>query len=153
MDFLNFIVLSEIPSLETGRRRSSFDLQPKGSCTIRFVTKTIHAGLDYPVALALIALPFVPGLGMSNLLALTISPVAGGAALMLTLCTDYHLGVVRVLPCKLHLAVDLAVGALFLILPFPLGLTGLDATYYWLNGAAVVAVIGLSRPETDMVSA
>ncbi len=54
---------------------------------------------------------------------------------------------IRVLPYKLHLAVDLAVGMLFLALPFALGFTGLDAAYYWLNGAAVVAVIGLSKPD------
>jgi hypothetical protein len=32
----------------------------------RFVTKTMHAYLDYPVAASLIALPFVLGLGGSN---------------------------------------------------------------------------------------
>ena len=120
---------------------------------MRFVTKTIHAWLDYPVALALIALPFLLGLGASNPLALTISPVVGAAALLLTVFTDHHLGVIRVLPYKLHLAVDLAVGLLFLILPFALGFSGLDAAYYWLNGAAVVSVIGLSKPETAMVAA
>ena len=30
---------------------------------VKFVTRTIHAYLDYPVALAPIVLPFVPGLG------------------------------------------------------------------------------------------
>ena len=37
---------------------------------MRFVTKTIHAWLDYPVALTLIALPFLLGLGASHPLAL-----------------------------------------------------------------------------------
>lgn len=120
---------------------------------MRFLTKTIHAWLDYPVALALIGLPFILGLGTSHPLALTISPVVGVAAFLLTVFTDHHLGVFRVLPFKLHLAVDLAVGLLFLILPFAFGFTGLDAAYYWLNGAAVVAVIGLAKPETDIVSA
>lgn len=120
---------------------------------MRFVTKTIHAWLDYPVALALIALPFLLGLGASHPLAQVISPAVGVAAFLLTVFTDHHLGVFRVLPYKLHLAVDLAVGLLFLILPFAVGFQGLDATFYWLNGAAVVAVIGLSKPETEMASA
>jgi len=120
---------------------------------MRFVTKTIHAWLDYPVALALIALPFVLGLGTSNSLALTISPIVGVAAFLLTVFTDHHLGLIRVLPYKLHLAVDLAVGLLFLILPFALGFSGLDAAFYWVNGAAVVTVIALSKPEPDMASA
>lgn len=120
---------------------------------MRFVTKTIHAWLDYPVALALIALPFLLGLGTSHPLALTISPVVGIAAFLLTMFTDHHLGLVRVLPYRLHLAVDLAVGLLFFVLPFALGFSGLDAAYYWLNGAAVVTVIALSKPETDMALA
>ena len=82
-----------------------------------------------------------------------LSPVVGVAAFLLTVFTNHHLGLVRVLPYRLHLAIDLAVGVLFLILPSALGFTGLDAAFYWLNGAAVVAVIGLSKPETEMVSA
>lgn len=120
---------------------------------MRFVTKTIHAWLDYPVALALIALPFVLGLGDSHPLALVISPVVGVAAFLLTVFTDHHLGLVRVLPYKLHLAVDLAVGLLFLALPLLLGFEGVDAAYYWLNGGAVVAVISLSKPETALATA
>lgn len=115
---------------------------------MRFVTKTIHAWLDYPVAFALMLLPFLLGLGSSHPMALVISPVVGVAALILTIFTNHHLGVIRVLPYKFHLAVDLAVGLLFLALPSVLGFSGLDAAFYWLNGAAVVAVISLSSPET-----
>ena len=60
---------------------------------------------------------------------------------------------IRVLPYRLHLAVDLTVGILFLVLPLALGFTGLDAAFYWLNGAAVVAVISLSKHESETVSA
>ncbi|MEL6883836.1 MAG: hypothetical protein AAFP87_04960 [Pseudomonadota bacterium] len=121
--------------------------------TMRFVTKTIHAWLDYPVALALIALPFLLGLGASHPLALVIAPIVGVAAFVLTVFTDHHLGLFRVLPYRLHLAVDLAVGVLFLALPLALGFTGLDAAFYLVNGAAVVAVIGLSKPQAAMASA
>lgn len=120
---------------------------------MRFVTRTIHARLDYPVALALIALPFLLGLGASHPLALTIAPAIGIAAFLLTVFTDHHLGLIRVLPYSLHLAVDLGVGVLFLILPYALGFTGLDAAFYWLTGAAVVAVISLSKPEAALASA
>ena len=120
---------------------------------MRFVTKTIHAYLDYPVAFALIGLPFLLGLGSSNALALYISPIVGVAAFLLTVFTDHHLGFIRVLPYKLHLAVDLTVGILFLALPVALGFTGIDAAFYWINGAAVVTVISLSKPESVAVTA
>ena len=119
---------------------------------MRFVTKTIHAWLDYPVAFALVTLPFLLGLGADQPLALAISPIIGIAAFLLTVFTDHDLGVIRILPYRLHLAVDLAVGLLFLAIPFALNFSGLDAGYYWLNGAAVVAVICLSKPETEMAA-
>ena len=115
---------------------------------LRFVTRTIHAYLDYPVAIALIGLPFLLGLGESNPLALWLSVVTGIAAFVLTVLTDHHLGLIRVLPYKLHLAVDLIVGLTFLAAPFLFGFAGLDAAFYLLNGAAVVAVISLSAPES-----
>ena len=113
----------------------------------RFVTKTIHAYLDYPVALALMVMPFLLGLGGVNPLALWLSVATGFAALILTLLTDHHLGVFRVLPYSLHLAVDFAVGIVFVLAPFALGFSGLDAMYYWVNGGAVLVVVGLHKPE------
>ena len=38
--------------------------------SIRFVTRTVHAYLDYPVALALMGMPVVLGLGAENPMAL-----------------------------------------------------------------------------------
>ncbi|KZL16071.1 MULTISPECIES: hypothetical protein [Pseudovibrio] len=121
--------------------------------SLRFVTKSIHAYLDYPVAFALIGLPFILGLGASNPLALWLSVGTGTAALILTLLTDHQFGVLRVLPYSLHLAVDGAVGALFLLAPFLFGFTGLDAAYYFANGLAVAIVVSLHKPETEMAAA
>ncbi len=112
-----------------------------------FVTKTIHSWLDYPVAAALMILPVVLGLGASNPAALWLSVLTGIAALILTIFTDHQTGLIRVLPYRVHMAVDLAVGLTFLAAPFLFGFVGLDAAFYWLNGLAVVAVIGLHKPE------
>ncbi len=114
----------------------------------RFVTKTVHAFLDYPVALSLMATPFLLQLGSSNPLALWLAVCTGVAAFALTMFTDHHLGLFRVLPYSLHLAVDLAVGVVFLLAPIVLGFSGIDAWYYWINGAAVLFVVGLHKPET-----
>lgn len=114
---------------------------------VKFITKDIHAYLDYPVALALIGLPFLLGLGASNPMAFWLSVVTGIAAFVLTVLTDHKLGLVRVLPYSLHMAVDLIVGLSFLAAPFIFGFSGLDAAFYWLNGAAVVLVIAAHKPE------
>jgi len=107
---------------------------------IRFVTKTVHAVLDYPVALSLVATPFLLGIGRDNPLALWVSVVTGIAAFVLTLFTDHKTGIIRVLPYWLHVGVDRLVGILFIAVPFALGFQGLDAWYYWLNGIAVLLV-------------
>ncbi|WP_109301445.1 hypothetical protein [Aquimarina sp. AU474] len=114
---------------------------------MKFVTKRIHAFLDYPVAIALIILPFLIGLGSSNPIALQLSVVTGIAAFILTLLTDHHLGAFRVVPYKFHLTVDFLVAVVFLIAPFIFSFEGIDAYYYWINGAAVFIVVSLHKPE------
>jgi len=113
----------------------------------RFITKSIHAYLDYPVALGLIAMPFLFGLGTGNMLAFWLSLVTGIAAFVLTVLTDHHLGIFRVLPYSLHLAVDAAVGLAFVAAPLALGFTGLEFWYYMGLGLVVLIVVGLHKPE------
>lgn len=117
---------------------------------MKFVTKRIHAYLDYPVAIALIVLPFILGLGDSNTLALKLSVVVGIVAFILTLLTNHHLGVIRVVSYKMHLIVDFLVGVVFIAAPFILSFKGIDAYYYWLNGATVLTVVSLHKPETEL---
>ncbi len=114
---------------------------------LRFVTKTIHAYLDYPVALSLMLLPFLLGLGSTNPLALWLSVGTGVAALLLTILTNHQTGLIRVIPYSVHLIVDFAVGVVFLVAPFVLGFSGIDAWYYWINAIAVLTVVSLHKPE------
>lgn len=114
---------------------------------MRFVTKQIHAYLDYPVAVALMALPFLLGLGSSNQFALQLSVGTGIAAFVLTLLTDHQLGVYKVIPYKGHLLVDALVGLVFVVSPFVFSFEGLDAYYYWIIGGAVLTVVSLHKPE------
>ncbi len=114
---------------------------------MKFVTKRIHAFLDYLVAIALIVLPFLLGLGSSNPLALQLSVVTGIAALILTILTDHHLGLIKVISYKVHLIVDFAVAIVFIVAPFLLSFEGIDAYYYWVNGIAVLTVVSLHKAE------
>jgi len=116
----------------------------------RFVTKTVHAYIDYPVAITLMAAPFILGLGGTNPAALWLSFATGIAVFVLTFLTDHKTGVVRVLPYWLHVLVDRTVGIVFLAAPTVLGFDGLDALYYWANAAAVLLVtFVLNAPETE----
>lgn len=113
----------------------------------RFVTKNIHAYLDYPVALGLIIMPFLFGLGAVNPLAMWLSVVTGVAAFVLTALTDHHLGIFRVLPYSFHLLVDGLVGAVFVVAPFVLGFVGFEMWYYVVLGVTVLLVVGLHQPD------
>ncbi|KAJ54447.1 hypothetical protein ACMU_17185 [Actibacterium mucosum KCTC 23349] len=121
--------------------------------SLRFVTKTIHAYLDYPVAFGLIVMPIVFDLGSGNALALWLSIATGVAAFLLTVLTDHHLGLFRVLPYSVHLTVDGLVGVVFVAAPFVLGFAGLDFWYYFALGLTVLAVVGLHKPEENSVLA
>ena len=105
----------------------------------RFITKSIHAYLiDYPVAIVLMVAPFLLKLGQSGPVALWLSVVSGVAALLLAALTDHPTGLVRIIPYWLHLWVDRTLGVVFIIVPFALHFSGLDAWYYWVLAAAVL---------------
>lgn len=116
---------------------------------LRFVTRKVHAWIDYPVALSLMATPFLLGIGATNRLALWLSVATGVAALILTVLTNHETGVIKVLPYWFHVLVDRIVGGVFALAPFVLGFTGIDAGYYWANAAAVIlATFVLNTPES-----
>ena len=116
----------------------------------RFITKEIHAYLDYPVAISLMVMPFVLGLGTTNPLAFGLSFATGVAAFVLTVLTDHHLGVFKVLPYKFHLTVDGLVGATFVVAPFLLGFAGIELWYYVVFGVTVLLVVSLHKSEPQM---
>jgi len=119
---------------------------------MKFITKRIHAYLDYPVAISLMLLPVLLGLGRSNPLAFQISIATGIAALILTVLTDHHLGVLKVLSYKLHLTVDFLVGVVFVAAPFLFSFSGLDAYYYRVIGGTVLLVVSLHKEDVKVLT-
>ncbi len=114
---------------------------------MRFITKKIHSYLDYPVAISLMVLPFLLGLGETNPLAFYLSIIVGIAAFGLTIVTDHQTGFLPIISYRSHLLVDGAVAVLFLVAPFIFSFEGLDAYFYWINGAAVLIVVALHKAE------
>ena len=123
------------------------DVSVRTPMSFRFITKSVHAYLiDYPVAIALIAAPFVLKLGQSGPVAMWLSVFVGVAALLLAALTDHPTGLVRIIPYWLHLWVDRAVGVVFVIAPA--NSSGSIAWYYWVLAAAVLLTTSvLNAPE------
>jgi len=86
--------------------------------------------------------------GTSNPLAFWLSVLTGIAAFLLTLVTNHETGVFRLVPYKIHLAVDFAVGVTFVVAAFALGLSGLEFWYFTLLGLTVLAVVSMHKPDS-----
>lgn len=111
---------------------------------IRFLSPRLHGVVDYLAAASLLTLPFILGLGETQPLAKWLAVATGAAVVIVSLLTDYRYGAFRVLPFRGHLAIDAAAATVFALAPTLFGFVGLDAWYYWVNAAAVFAVVAVS---------
>ena len=86
-----------------------------------------HGILDYAVGALLIAAPWLFGFDRGG--AETWVPVILGAgAIVYSLCTDYELGVARLIPMPVHLMLDIGSGILLAASPWLFGFDDLVRT-------------------------
>ena len=107
---------------------------------VRLLPAWLHAIADYAVAVSLIAVALVVG-GSGKAVATGV--VIGAVVLVVSMLTRYPLGVVKVLPFKVHSAGDYLAVALLAASPFALGFSSRDrglTVFYLAAGAAVLAV-------------
>jgi hypothetical protein len=84
---------------------------------MRFLSSRTHGVLDYLTAALFLAAPWLFGFHDGSMAQWTV--MAAGACVLLTaLMTDYELGLVRMLPLRLHLTLDLLVGLLLAAAPW-----------------------------------
>jgi len=81
-------------------------------------TKT-HGYIDYLMGLLLIAFPFL--FTIPDGAATTLLIVLGAGTILYSLMTDYELGLIRILPMKVHLGIDLISGLLLIAAPWLFG--------------------------------
>jgi hypothetical protein len=106
----------------------------------RLLPAWFHAIADYAVAGALI---LVAGVAGGSGTAVGTGIVIGVVVLAVSMLTRYPLGIIKVLPFKLHSAGDYLAAALLLISPFALNFNGSDSgltAFYIGAGLAVLAV-------------
>jgi hypothetical protein len=108
---------------------------------VRLLPAWLHAIADYAVAITLIAVAFVVG-GSTHAVAAGI--VIGAVVLVVSLLTRYPLGVIKVLPFKVHSAGDYLAALLLVASPFALGFTSSDRGLTILYVGAGVAVLAVS---------
>lgn len=87
---------------------------------MRFIPTWLHGLLDYPMAILLIALPWLGGFatgGPEQWLPIT----AGITLLVIAPMTDYEVGLVRVVPMSGHLVLDVIMGGILAASPWLFG--------------------------------
>lgn len=119
----------------------------------RFIPQSVHGVLDYAVALVLIVAPFVFGFRVESELAHWLSVAAGVGLVGYSLLTDYSMSAKALIPIRLHLVLDFAAGALFVMVPFLAGFKGAAMPFYVVMGAAVIAVVLATDPSPRGASA
>ena len=111
----------------------------------QFITPQVHGILDYVLAVALIATPLVIDLGSPIA---TWMSIAGGAGLIVySLMTGYAASVAKLIPFRVHLALDFAAGLAFAVAPFVFGFGALATWFYVAVAVTVTAVVVLSSPD------
>jgi hypothetical protein len=115
---------------------------------MRFISPRIHGILDYAVAAALIAVPFVLDFAASSLIAAVLSVAAGVGLAVYSLLTDYSAGVRDLIPWRVHLTLDAVAAGVLLAAPFVFGFGGIPRAFYVTVAVAVLAVVATTQLET-----
>jgi hypothetical protein len=119
---------------------------------MKFISSKVHGILDYVVAVALFFAPIIFGFQSVGGAAVVVPMVLGIALALYSLCTQYELGVLKLIDFQYHLAIDV-IAALFLaVSPFLFGFIN-QAPNAWLPhilvGIAVILVVMFSRPVPE----
>jgi hypothetical protein len=109
---------------------------------VRLIPAWLHAIADYAVALSLIVVAIVAG-GPGKAVAAGV--VIGAVVLVVSMLTRYPLGVIKLLPFKVHSAGDYLAVVLLVASPFALGFThsARGLTIFYIGAGAAVLLVSL----------
>lgn len=117
---------------------------------MKMIPRNVHGVIDYIVGLALIAAPWL--FGFADYSMATYVPVALGlGSLLYSLFTNYEMGLVRKIPFKVHLKMDILSGVILAASPWVFGF----ASYVFLPHLIVglfEVVAGLTTKDQPMTT-
>ncbi|MNS86227.1 hypothetical protein D3C72_1201250 [compost metagenome] len=116
---------------------------------MKFISSKVHGILDYVVAVALFFAPVLFGFQSVGGAAVIVPMVLGIILAIYSLCTQYELGIFKVLDFQYHLAIDVLAAVFLAVSPFLFGFID-QAANAWLPhiivGVAVILVVIFSKP-------
>jgi hypothetical protein len=117
---------------------------------MQVISPDVHGVLDYVTGAALLAAPRLFGYARARGQAAKSAELFGSLILGQSVMTAYRYGLLKVLPFKMHLALDWAMGPFLALSPFLFGFTGGRKKASWLThviaGTWVLATTAMTRP-------
>lgn len=106
---------------------------------MHIINSTVHGVIDYLVVIALLLSPSF--FGMDSLVANLTYSIAG-IHLVLTVLTRFKLGLIKMIPLRVHGLVELVVGIVLLFVPWIFGFPNdpVGSNFYFGFGGAVLLV-------------
>lgn len=118
---------------------------------MRFIPSRVHGILDYLVGVLLIAAPKIFGFEGTGI-ASQLPTILGVATIFYSLLTRYELGLLKVLPFRVHLAIDALAGALLAASPWLFGFADVVWVPHLAAGLLEIAVVMMTRRDIATVS-
>ena len=112
------------------------------------ISRPMHGVADYLYAAAIAAAPNLAGFEEEETATL-LCRAAGGSTLLASLCTRYELGLLKVLPFKVHLLLDAVTGLAALGAPFLFGFANNARARNTFIGFGMLALIVGSLTQPD----
>ena len=117
---------------------------------MRFLPLKVHNALDFIVGIALILAPNIFGFSDVGGAAVMIPRLIGVASIVMGLFTDgYGFAIAKIIPLKIHLAVDFLAGVLLAVSPWLFGFADEDANA-WLPHVVVGLALVVVSLTTQM---
>jgi hypothetical protein len=114
---------------------------------LKIISIKVHGILDYFTVLAFALIPCIFGLtGVPAYLSYTLS----GVHFLMSVLTRFPLGLVKIIPVKLHRIVETIVGPALIISPWGLGFAEeLTARYVFIGAGVIISIVGLLTHYSD----
>lgn len=118
---------------------------------MNLIPSRTHGVLDYVVGVVLILAPFI--LGFANGGPEQWVPIIVGlATVLVSLVTAYELGAAKLVPYRVHLGLDVAMGVLLLLSPFVFGFAERIWWPHVLFGIVYIVVPILSQKQVGVLA-
>ena len=115
---------------------------------MKIIPAFVHGIFDYIGGIALLAAPNIFGFAEMGGAAVMIPRIIGAIVLLQSICTRYEVGLVKVIPMKVHLMNDYVAGLLLAASPWIFGFAG-TRTNAWMPHLILGVMIFLTSLMTE----